>query len=151
MSTSVKEDEDMQMALALSLSAQSSQSAPTIASGTSKSSRSVRSKLSKQPIPVKPKRFNTNNKPAAPKAPSSDIFESMGLSAKPNFSSNASAGANSNASAQTASSGKYSSNFTSVSASSYPKTNALNNDDECSTGTSQNWEDDDDLDDLLGD
>lgn len=93
-----------------------------------------------------------------PQPPNPDIFSTMGLSAKPTFRSNSSLTpktAPTNAKEEqktTTTNSAYSSGFVSnVPSASYdPKSSALN-DDESSVGTNPNWEDDDDLDDLLGD
>ena len=115
------------------------------------------------PMSTKADKSSINNKNSIqskqPQPPNPDIFSTMGLSAKPTFRSNSSLTPNTAATKTkeeekkiTTTNNAYSSGFVSnVPSTSYdPKSSALN-DDESSMGTNPNWEDDDDLDDLLGD
>jgi len=180
-----EEEEDAKMALALSLSAQnnadththtsSSTSPPKGLRPPSKTIRSIKRNSSFRSASSASSSHHPRRIPPRP-PPSSDIFESMGLTAKPTFGQTTETLSNhppsSSSSSPPSSLGsavlvppstsnthippttpKYSSQFVSAvpSSSSSKMTNVLNGDEESSVGTNPNWEDDDDLDDLLGD
>eukprot|EP00594_Rhizosolenia_setigera_P012437 CAMPEP_0178963366 /NCGR_PEP_ID=MMETSP0789-20121207/14976_1 /TAXON_ID=3005 /ORGANISM="Rhizosolenia setigera, Strain CCMP 1694" /LENGTH=472 /DNA_ID=CAMNT_0020647811 /DNA_START=68 /DNA_END=1486 /DNA_ORIENTATION=- len=178
--TTSADDDDLQMALAMSLSEQNQQtqtqsysssipadtpklmdtSTPAFAQPKTMPKSSIISGVTKstQKNNIVKTSSIKNNKPKRNNNEVDDIFASMGLSAKPTFNNNNSTSTTSKptVSSKTFASPKPGTNSIGISATtknttSINKSSFLQSDEESSLGSNSNWDDDEDLDDLLND